>query len=137
MTLGASELLLLLLVVLTIIGGSSLLRSFGNLISKMLNFYWAVKIEIAQTQAEILDEIKGMEKENLLDNDPYKILGVSPNDSEKQITIAYRALAQKYHPDKVAGLAPEYREIGEAKMKAINLAYAKLRGNFTQTTNDS
>jgi preprotein translocase subunit Sec63 len=32
-----------------------------------------------------------------------------------------------YHPDKVAGLAPEYREIAEKKMKMINAAYRRLK----------
>ena len=31
-----------------------------------------------------------------------------------------------YHPDKVAGLAPEYYEIAETKMKDINAAYAQI-----------
>ena len=33
-------------------------------------------------------------------NDPYKVLGVSPNATEAQIKEAYRELAKKYHPDK-------------------------------------
>ena len=31
-----------------------------------------------------------------------------------------------YHPDKVAGLAPEYYAIAEQKMKDINAAYAQI-----------
>ena len=39
---------------------------------------------------------------------------------------SYKKLAQMYHPDKVAGLAPEYYEIAETKMKDINAAYAQI-----------
>ena len=31
--------------------------------------------------------------------DPYKVLGVSPTDSDDTIKRAYRDLARKYHPD--------------------------------------
>jgi DnaJ-domain-containing protein 1 len=40
---------------------------------------------------------------------------------------AYRRMVQMYHPDKVSGLAPEYAEIAERKMKEINAAYAQLK----------
>ena len=40
--------------------------------------------------------------------------------------LSYKKLAQMYHPDKVAGLAPEYYEIAETKMKDINAAYAQI-----------
>jgi curved DNA-binding protein CbpA len=39
-----------------------------------------------------------------------------------------------YHPDKVAGLAPEFQVLAEKRMKEINAAYELLkeRGNPTQ-----
>jgi hypothetical protein len=60
------------------------------------------------------------------ERDPYKILNVRHAASREEIISAYRKLAQLYHPDKVAGLAPEYLEIAERKMKMINGAYKKL-----------
>jgi DnaJ-class molecular chaperone len=44
-----------------------------------------------------------------------------------EITTAYRKLALTYHPDKVAHLAPEARELADQKMKEINAAYAQLK----------
>lgn len=59
--------------------------------------------------------------------DAYKILGVDSNASQKDIVVAYRKLAQQNHPDKVAGLSKEFKELANRKMKEINEAYKLLR----------
>ncbi|MBE5808069.1 MAG: J domain-containing protein [Clostridiales bacterium] len=56
-----------------------------------------------------------------MNNDPYRVLGVSPNASEDEIKKAYRALAKKYHPDVNHG-----SKEAEAKMKEVNEAYSAL-----------
>lgn len=55
-------------------------------------------------------------------NDPYKVLGVSPNATEDEVTKAYRKLAKKYHPD----LNPGDKEAA-AKMSEINAAYDRIK----------
>jgi hypothetical protein len=57
----------------------------------------------------------------------HRRLGVSPDASSKEISAAYRRLARKYHPDKVANLEFEARMYSEQRMKEINAAYAELR----------
>jgi len=59
--------------------------------------------------------------------DPYVVLNVPRNATQDEISAAYRKMAQMYHPDKVAGLAPEYYEIAQTKMKDINSAYEQIR----------
>jgi len=60
---------------------------------------------------------------------PYAILGIAVSASAEEIRIAYRKMANLYHPDKVAHLAPEFREMADRKMKEINTAYGTLKSN--------
>ncbi len=57
----------------------------------------------------------------------YSVLGIAPTATPTEIAAAYHRLAQMYHPDKVAGLAPEFQGIAEERMKEINAAYESLK----------
>ncbi len=63
----------------------------------------------------------------------YDTLGIPVGASLDEITAAYHRMAQLYHPDKVAGLAPEFRVLAEKRMKEINAAYEQLKQR-AQTT---
>ena len=54
--------------------------------------------------------------------DPYKVLGVSPDASDEEIKQAYRRLAKKYHPD----LNPGDQEAAR-KMQEVNAAYEQIK----------
>lgn len=54
-------------------------------------------------------------------NDPYSVLGVSPDASDDEIKKAYRELARKYHPDNYQN--NPLADLAEEKMKEINEAY--------------
>ena len=54
--------------------------------------------------------------------DPYKVLGVSPNASDEEIKQAYRRLAKKYHPD----LNPGDKEAAR-RMQEVNAAYEQIK----------
>ena len=54
--------------------------------------------------------------------DPYKVLGVSPDASDEEIKKAYRDLAKKYHPDRNPGDAEAAR-----KMQQVNAAYEQIK----------
>jgi hypothetical protein len=53
--------------------------------------------------------------------DPYEVLGVSPDAPDEVIRAAYRALATKYHPDRNLG-----DRQAELKLKRVNAAWAVL-----------
>jgi hypothetical protein len=52
----------------------------------------------------------------------YEILGVSSRATAAKINAAYRAKMMKNHPDKVAELDEEFRELGESRAKLLNRA---------------
>ena len=54
--------------------------------------------------------------------DPYKVLGVSPDASDEEIKRAYRRLAKQYHPDRNPG-----DEAAAKKMQQINAAYEQIK----------
>jgi DnaJ-domain-containing protein 1 len=54
----------------------------------------------------------------------FEILDVPESASIEDIRAAYRDKTRQYHPDQVAGLAPEFRATSERKMSEINSAYA-------------
>lgn len=59
--------------------------------------------------------------------DPYKVLGVSPDASDDEIKKAYRDLAKKYHPDRNPGNAQ-----AAEKMNEINAAYDSIKNGTAQ-----
>jgi len=60
--------------------------------------------------------------------DPWKILGIARDAPPPEVRRAFRARMAEYHPDKVATLGVELRELAEEKSKAITAAYAALEG---------
>ena len=60
-----------------------------------------------------------------MSQDPYKILGVSPDADDEEIKRAYRALARKYHPDRHKD--SELADLASEKMKEINAAYEEVQ----------
>jgi DnaJ-class molecular chaperone len=54
----------------------------------------------------------------------YEVLEVNAGAELAQIKAAYRAKIALYHPDKVAGLGIELRQLAEIHAKEINAAYA-------------
>lgn len=55
-------------------------------------------------------------------DDPYKVLGVSPDASDEEIKRAYRKLAKQYHPDLNPG-----DEVAAKKMQQVNAAYDQIK----------
>ena len=64
-----------------------------------------------------------MPEREWFEKDYYQVLGVAPNASNKEITLAYRALAKELHPDT--------NPVGQERFKEVSAAYDAL-SNPTQ-----
>ncbi len=67
------------------------------------------------------------------DDDPWAILGVAPGADAATLRAAYHALVREYHPDRhlADGVPAEFIRVAEARMAAINGAYARASGKVT------
>ena len=90
------------------------------------------EIRIIQTIANYLNissndyaSIKAMFAKD--ENAAYRILEIDPSTSDKQVKEAYRKMANKYHPDKVAHLGQKMQTVAEEKFKSVNDAYQQIK----------
>ena len=56
----------------------------------------------------------------------YRILEIEPSATDEEVKKAYRRMAVKYHPDKVATLGEDVQKAAEEKFKAVSLAYEDI-----------
>jgi DnaJ like chaperone protein len=59
--------------------------------------------------------------------DPYAVLGLNPNASDREIKSAYRRLISQHHPDKLGDVPEEFKRRAEERAREINAAYEKIR----------
>jgi len=57
----------------------------------------------------------------------YRILEVTPDASEEELKKAYRRMALKYHPDRVAHLGDDMQKAANAKFQELNAAYEQIK----------
>lgn len=58
--------------------------------------------------------------------DPYKVLGLEPGATKEEVKKAYRRLAMKYHPDKVANMSQDIQDNAARQFREINAAYEEI-----------
>mgnify|MGYP001579953407 CR=1 FL=1 len=91
---------------------------------------------LIETQEEIPDSSPNSheEPEEIIflpeDYEFARVLGLEKPVDLKVIKSTYRKIIAQYHPDRVAAMGPEIKEIAEKKAKEINEAYEHLRKKF-------
>ncbi|HTL14937.1 MAG TPA: DnaJ domain-containing protein [Thermomonas sp.] len=58
---------------------------------------------------------------------PYRAFGLPEDASDAEVEQAYRRLISQYHPDRLAGAAPELRAQAEARSRELNAAYDRIQ----------
>lgn len=95
--------------------------------------------EIAEVELQVIRQIAGYlglstaEFESIqnmfihkTDSD-YKILELEKTATDDEIRKAYRAMALKYHPDRVASLGAEYQQRAKEKFQRVQQAYENIK----------
>ncbi len=60
-------------------------------------------------------------------NADYHVLGIEPTATEEEIKKAYRQMAIRYHPDKVAQLGEEFQKGAKEKFQMVQDAYENIK----------
>jgi DnaJ like chaperone protein len=60
-------------------------------------------------------------------NSDFKVLGLEANATDEEIKKAYRQMAIRYHPDKVAQMGEEYQKGAKEKFQKIQEAYDNIK----------
>lgn len=60
-------------------------------------------------------------------NSDYKVLGIEPTATDEEVKKAYRQMAVKFHPDKVAQMGEEYQKGAKEKFQKIQEAYDAIK----------
>lgn len=58
----------------------------------------------------------------------HQVLGVQAEAGHDEIAAVYKRLIAQYHPDKVATMAPEIRDLAQRRSAQINAAYGQAMG---------
>lgn len=57
----------------------------------------------------------------------YRVLEITPDATDEEVKKAYKRMALKHHPDRVATLGEDVKKAAEEKFKAVAAAYETIR----------
>ncbi|HOG41197.1 MAG TPA: TerB family tellurite resistance protein [Bacteroidales bacterium] len=124
------------------VGGQ--IRQYMNYSQRMQLFHYLVALaqsdgNVCQAEIDVLrsiasamgissanaNSILAMFEKNI--DSAYTVLEIDKNATEEEIKRAYKRLAMKHHPDKVATLGPDIQKSAEENFKNIQEAYETIK----------
>ena len=79
---------------------------------------------VQMVEAGEVDSMLNLKGESLAD--AYKVLEIEPSATDEEVRKAFRQLALKHHPDRVATLGEDVRRAAEEKFQQINNAKERI-----------
>lgn len=119
------------------------IRTYMNYSQRLQLFQYLVQLAqcdgMVQAELDVLDSIAGAislsntDRDSLLNmyrqqaDSAYKVLGIEPSATDDEVRKAYKRMALKYHPDKVATLGEDVQKAAEEKFKKVQQAYEQIK----------
>ncbi|MBE6280946.1 MAG: molecular chaperone DjlA [Bacteroides sp.] len=98
-------------------------RSDGNICMEEIDALKEVATTMGLSEKEV-DSMLNLGGNSL--EEAYRVLEVEPSATDEEIKAAYRKLALKHHPDKVATLGEDVKKAAEEKFQQINSAKERI-----------
>lgn len=89
-------------------------------IQKILQIAQALGVQVSN-----FESIKAMFVQSA--DNAYKILEISPNATDAEVKKAYRAMAKKYHPDKITSNDSALKKGAQEKFQQVQSAYESIQ----------
>ena len=98
-------------------------KSDGNVCKEEIDALKEVALAMGLSLSEI-DSMLNLGGDSL--EEAYKVLEISPSATNDEVRAAYRKLALKHHPDRVATLGEDIKKAAEEKFQQINNAKERI-----------
>lgn len=98
----------------------------GHVATKEINALKEVTqyLQLSQADLDSMLSLHGASQGNL--DDAYKVLGITKDATDDEVKAAYRRMALKHHPDRVATLGDDVKKAAEKKFQEINAAKERI-----------
>ena len=98
-------------------------KSVGNVCAAEINALKEVAMAMGMSDREV-ESMLNLKGSSL--DDAYKVLEIEPTATDEEVRAAYRRMAVKHHPDKVASLGEDIRKAANEKFQKINEAKERI-----------
>ena len=98
-------------------------KSDGNVCAAEINALKEVAMAMGMSDREV-ESMLNLKGSSL--DDAYKVLEIEPTATDEEVHAAYRRMAVKHHPDKVASLGEDIRKAANEKFQKINEAKERI-----------